>query len=389
MEKLPIEIQSLISEHLDNFSLSQLALCSHHWLNIALSPLYSTLQIRIGSLGADRSSALQMRTLYECDRLPLLRHISIIEPSRKYWNTKRVLDQLSLILSGLLLLLRSGHLRSFAWKALSTSNIDINFCQYIPCNVKKLRLDGPIIDPKSRFPCLSELVCPKIDNIKACAWVEWHVQNCPLRLFDLRLVRSDTLEAPFDLNKLLYLISRTDKEGTQRSLSLNGFDLSHCRLSELSDLDQISLEYCIKSDKALQSLLTRNPAFLNGLSLKTSLRDQSVTWLFSQSSVATRLTRLRLKLYGCQDPLPVQRILLFQQSLQQLTIECRSVGADAASVLCYSDQDLAQLTTHCKNLKLLGLPLNLSIASRKFWVSFDCYLEQQYLLWTAWYEPRK
>ena len=371
MESLPAEIQDNILNFLNENSLACLSLCNHAHHQMSLPYLYRTLKIKLGSYEADSPSMKMMRTFQEVpQRYRLLKHMLIVSNDKKGWTAQPSLELVSLTINNILV---RSPLRSFKWDVECEKSLMVKILRFLPHNISRLHLHGRSIDHRIRFHQVSELCCKEIASLANLEWVTWHVQHNNLKRLDVSLkstsLRMSTLRPNEYLPKIL---GTPDQTRTLVHLSLCRFDLSSWPPIGLTSLQSVELQRCTRPHMAFQMLPRCYPCRLRKLSLQMCVEESKLISFLNLLSQKTTLTHLRLLLWDCRNPLPINHVLRFRHSLCHLVLECWEAQAQS-KILPYSREKFANLIESCTELKTLGIFVELGRSSRLFWVGMSAF----------------
>jgi len=355
----------MISEYLDTRSLSSFSLsCTRSYQHV-LARLYRTLNIEYGERGADVASLKLIRTFQESQKCrQLLRHIEISSSSQQQWVWEPIFRPLCLALTGVIQSLPQTTLQSFTWKLANTTRPDIFL--HVPRCISKLHLETTSIDHSALFPHLEELSCNRLSTAEDIAWISWHMKRQSLRKLCLGL-SSRGLYSARVFGSLVYpLPSLADLT----CLRLERMEVSQWPFQVMESLECLNLHHCVHVDVALSSILRSCDSLLPLRELTISIVDEppSLVACLSILSKRARLETLRICTAGGKNRLPSSCVLMFQDSLRHLELESRSIATDLKTVYLYSIEDIAEITTNCRLLKTLSVPMDIG-TDRRLWVS--------------------
>ncbi len=356
----------MISEYLDTRSLSFLSLTCTHLHQVLSVRLYQTLNIRYGERGADAASMKLMRTFQESPTCrQLLRNIEIASLSHQQWVWEPLFRPLCLALTGIIQILPQNTLDSFTWKLASSTRPDIIF--HVPRCISKLHLETTSIDHSALFPHLKELSCNRISTAEDIAWISWHIRSQNLRKLCLGLSSIDLYSARV-FESLVYPIPSL---ATLTSLRLERMEVWQWPFQVMDSLKSLNLHHCVHVDVALSSIIRCGNRQLSLRELTISMVDEPLSLVAFLSALSKRaqLETLRICTAGGQNRLPSSCVLMFQDSIRHLELESRSIATNLRTVYLYSIENIAQITTNCRLLKTLSIPMDIGIDDRRLWVS--------------------
>lgn len=375
MQCLPLELQLHINHHLPIISLSKLSRCSHYYHEISVPMLYRELTIKIQVLGADISAHKKIRTYIE-GSLKLCEHLQSLTVCGETISPsvfRLALRPICLLLGVILQARFSKGLQVFIWRLDCPCEIDL--MRYLPSRIAVLDVDAHLFDCSRHVRNIPDLRCHRISSVKQAKCIGQHAESARgLRRLFLSLESPGlTRQSQIILESLRRLTDSPLRARSLHYVGLDNMDISDWPVMEIPSLRHLSLQQCQGTDKALVQYTESNRHCINLKRLDVTLSQPS-PYLFSALAKLqdmTCLTSLQLLLGGESSKVSLECALLSQRSIRHLIVESRIDASDPTTVHPYKVYECLRITSSCRSLQTLGIPIDISKDSWKILVRYS------------------
>lgn len=348
LRDLPAEILMMILGILSKSDLHRLAQTAHHYYQLSLAPLYTSITLQMSDRWECEISMLGSLIQDKTIRMHL-RHLTVISDHGPAGYKVPVAE----MVTTLLLARPRPPLRSFVWYVSDISTNTASILSNLPSGLRSLHISASTIEPLDQLHGLEELCQQDFGN----RWKlqQHHCTSSTLKRMSVHVKSS----IPQGLSNFLLQALQQPKLGTCQlsRLYLSGVYLQGWDMGNLSSLEWLSLVNCTKLDTLLSSWMDdySGDSRLAYLELVVGEESEILPQFLSHKSTA-RLKTLKIQAQR-KTVLPIESIQ--STELATLLVESRRLAYDPMTIHLYQFEQLFYVLSHCKRLTTIGIPVNM------------------------------